>query len=709
LLQLREALSIEVGQHTLRQEGLISGIERLPAWCENLLYVEETDNTVRFSHHSIQEFLLVPDSGEHGALHIDPDQCDKLAGEVCITYVNLDNFQTALAERKREPLGPSAIKIDPSGIAEQTMQSAIQGGVGTRVGRLARQLVKTSNTGKTTNQRDFALSSPIPITSKAQGNADYPFFEYASRNWFKHTKSIESKDKNIWRLFGQMVQKPPRHSQGEPWHSTEWKNEAMARFRNHDEPRSECFAQVIQTTRSGVIRSSETSWSAVPEFSHLCFAFIYAELNGYWSLACRSFQLLTRFSGDSDGLNKLVCILTANKNHEACRNYCASLLSSGLDHRSLVAELRKAIARGISYFPALTNCAPFPPCDCGDQPPHNSKLDVCHVLGNGYRRKAEPHVQAFAIVMEILCNGGDVPNIRELGHLCDMEARAMMEARNAHGMLLLDVLVQGLLSSPNPDRIRFSDTPAQGPWSRPVIKRILLSDSISRFMEYTLNPTFLDILNGPASDSSPSKQSPTEYTICFLGLLETGFDGRQAPDEEYLHQYARSGELIKLHGDSIAAIFRNFVVPTLWPTYMATYIVKTLFWGSLLTSYKHMLHAHEDSFREAVWQNNWDVAAALIRHQPVSIESATNMGHFASIRLALLCENCWRCTRNVVRQLKSVDMHRYSFRLCANHISMFKNIAGSLGGIYNAEKESLLCPGHSTDALPEREGRLKRA
>ncbi|PNP79413.1 hypothetical protein FNYG_07248 [Fusarium nygamai] len=164
LLQLREALSIKPGQHTLRQEDLISGIERLPAWCENLLYIEATDNTVRFSHHSIQEYLLASDSGEHRALHIDPGQSDKLAGEVCITYLNLDNFQTTLAEKKREPLTPSAMKIHPSVIAEQTIQATIQGGVGTRVGRIARRFVKTSNTNKTSTQHGFSLGSPMPVT-----------------------------------------------------------------------------------------------------------------------------------------------------------------------------------------------------------------------------------------------------------------------------------------------------------------------------------------------------------------------------------------------------------------------------------------------------------------------------------------------------------------------------------------------------------------
>lgn len=58
LPQLREALSIEIGQQTLHHDSLINGIDRLPNWCENLVYVEETDNTVRFSHISVQEYLL---------------------------------------------------------------------------------------------------------------------------------------------------------------------------------------------------------------------------------------------------------------------------------------------------------------------------------------------------------------------------------------------------------------------------------------------------------------------------------------------------------------------------------------------------------------------------------------------------------------------------------------------------------------------------
>ncbi|KAF5617052.1 uncharacterized protein FTJAE_12808 [Fusarium tjaetaba] len=623
LLQLREALSIKPGQHTLGQEDLISRIERLPSWCENLLYVEETDNTVRFSHHSIQEYLLASDSGEHAALHIDPNQCDKLAGEVCITYVNLDNFQTALAERKREPLTPSAMKIDPSGIAEQTVQSAIQGGVGTRVGRLARQFVKTPNSNKTSVQRDFSLSSPIPVTSKAQGTADYPALEYASRNWFKHTKNINKDETEIWKLFGQLVQKPAEHSQGEPWHSTEWKKEAVTGFPKHDDSRSNCFSEVIRSQVRGGMAGIEAPSSNVPEFSHLLLAFLYAELNGYSALACRSFQLLLGLYAFSDELNKLVCVLLANKNHMACRNDCASFVPVDLDHQCLVEDLRKAIVRGISYFPALKEHMTGASCDCADSSPLESRRDICHVLEAGYRQVSEPHLQAFAIMAERMKAQGNIPT-SELG--------------------------------------------------------------------------------GPDSHYSPSRLAPLKYTICFLNLLEVGVQGEPAPKREEADRYALSGALFELHGDTIATIFHNFVIPTLWEPYMATYIVKTFFYGSLLPAPKHIVHAHEDCFREAVWRNNWDIAAALAKYKPISDYGAIHGGHFAFVREALLCGNCWRRMQNMVRQLTSKEMHQYSFKLCGDHNSRFKKISDSLQGIHDAKKETLLCPGHSTPALPERDG-----
>ncbi|KAF5242198.1 hypothetical protein FANTH_8830 [Fusarium anthophilum] len=611
LLQLREALSIKPGQHTLRQEDLISGIERLPAWCENLLYVEETDNTVRFSHHSIQEYLLASVSGEHEALHIDPNQCDKLAGEVCITYVNLDNFQTTLAERKREPLTPPAIKIDPSEIAEQTIQSAIHGGVGTRVGRLARQFVKTSNSNKTSTQRGFSLDSTLPITSKAQGIADHPFLEYASTNWFKHTKYINKKEKQIWRLFGQLLRKPAQHSQGEPWYSTEWANEAIGSPLASD-PRS-AYRNVLRAIYINMIYESNNEPDSGSDFPQLCLAFIYAELNGYCALACRSFQLL-------------------------------------IEHPWKISELERAFAIVTEALKAFADTADR------TKAPANP--------GHGY-----------------------IPKIFDLSRRCKVEVYTLFNAKSARGMLLIDLLIQGLLSIE-------------------MLNKGMISTTIAGFVAGFVGQENTPIPLSPSKLNLPSAmpQHPSiDYTIYFLDRLGREHTPAPTPDESIIDG---SEQLMVLHGETITAIFGRLVIPRLWPTHMASYIVQNLFREFQQHGLRHITRAHEDSFRGAVWNNNWDVAAALLEIQPASLDEVTSSGHFASIKEAVRCQNCWRCTQNVVRQLTSSEMHRYFFRLCANHVSDFNKIPGALGDIYNVGKGTLLCPGYSTDALPERDGKL---
>ncbi|KAL5588270.1 hypothetical protein FOBRF1_014798 [Fusarium oxysporum] len=181
LAQIREALSIEINQRTLHQDDLISGIDRLPTWCESLVYVEETDNTVHFSHHSIREYLLRPGSGKFFNLHIEDASCNQLAGEACITYLNLDNFQTALVQNHSQ----NGLKLDVGEIAGQTVQDAVRGSLGTRMGRLVRNVVKSQqHTGGSINQ------SVVPNLFP-RGIANFEFLKYASQNWFMHAAGRE--------------------------------------------------------------------------------------------------------------------------------------------------------------------------------------------------------------------------------------------------------------------------------------------------------------------------------------------------------------------------------------------------------------------------------------------------------------------------------------------------------------------------------------
>ncbi|KAF6822593.1 nacht domain protein [Colletotrichum musicola] len=97
--QLREALSVEIGQKYSQPERMINGIERLTIWCENLVQIEDTYETVHFSHHSIRTFLLQPSKGPFWEFHVDVPTVDHHIGEICLTYLDFSDFRTALINR----------------------------------------------------------------------------------------------------------------------------------------------------------------------------------------------------------------------------------------------------------------------------------------------------------------------------------------------------------------------------------------------------------------------------------------------------------------------------------------------------------------------------------------------------------------------------------------------------------------------------------
>ncbi|KAF5707436.1 heterokaryon incompatibility protein het-E-1 [Fusarium mundagurra] len=229
--QLREALSVEIGQQTLDNDDLISGIDRLPTWCQNLICVEDS-GTVHFSHHSIQQYLLSPDSGDFKDFHLNAEKCDSFMGELCITYISLDNFQLAVAPAKSSA-DSSHMDIDIGGVAEQTMRTVVGGSLGSFIGRLTREAVLAPQSRKHPSTKvqwnDSTLSSlPSRNFGPAQGTEGYSFFQYASEHWYRHRLSIDSDENEAtWRLLGQLLRKPRQYSLGEPWFQSAWINRIL--------------------------------------------------------------------------------------------------------------------------------------------------------------------------------------------------------------------------------------------------------------------------------------------------------------------------------------------------------------------------------------------------------------------------------------------------------------------------------------------------
>ncbi|UZP43279.1 hypothetical protein NXS19_011095 [Fusarium pseudograminearum] len=100
--QLQEALSIKVGDRVIDPRSRINGIEKLTQWCENLVRIDEEDNAVCFSHHSILEYLSKTDSGPWKDFHIDHQEADHHVGQICLTYLNIQSPSTALQHTRKK-------------------------------------------------------------------------------------------------------------------------------------------------------------------------------------------------------------------------------------------------------------------------------------------------------------------------------------------------------------------------------------------------------------------------------------------------------------------------------------------------------------------------------------------------------------------------------------------------------------------------------
>ncbi|KAF5566592.1 hypothetical protein FNAPI_1052 [Fusarium napiforme] len=294
--QLREALSVEIGQQTLDNDDLISGINRLPTWCQNLISVEESD-TVHFSHHSIQKYLLTPGTGDFREFHLEADKCDRFMGEMCITYISLDNFQRAVGFTRSFNTDPAHMNIDMGSLAEQTMHTAVGGNVGSLIGRFTREAFLPSRARKDGSGRvqctDSMLSSiPLQSFGTAQSTMGYTFFKYASEHWFKHQLHIDSsRNEATWRLLGEILRRPRQYSLNEPWFQPGWTkgvsevigNDVLFFGPGFDSYRETAVS--LETNNDGKIMNTAT-------VRDLCHGFMYAIQMGNAGLACRVFMLL---------------------------------------------------------------------------------------------------------------------------------------------------------------------------------------------------------------------------------------------------------------------------------------------------------------------------------------------------------------------------------------------------------------------------------
>ncbi|KAH7010053.1 hypothetical protein EDB80DRAFT_714408 [Ilyonectria destructans] len=196
--ELREAILIEVGQPYSKPDRFINDIQSISSWCENLVEVDEEHKSVRFSHHTILQFFLEQSSeSQFNKFHFNLEEADHHLGEICVTYLNFNDFKTTLA-RRHQPLPP----ITPATIAWSTLPHRWKS-------TAAIPLLGKSNSQTTAESSTIAvagtLSSFATVTARETLQLANPFLRYASIHWIFHTRNFQKESSTMWHTWKQMI------------------------------------------------------------------------------------------------------------------------------------------------------------------------------------------------------------------------------------------------------------------------------------------------------------------------------------------------------------------------------------------------------------------------------------------------------------------------------------------------------------------------
>ncbi|EHK21120.1 uncharacterized protein TRIVIDRAFT_153261, partial [Trichoderma virens Gv29-8] len=197
--QLREVIFIKIGQQYSKTERRSNGINHISSWCENLVHVDEELNTVQFVHQTVQQFFFKKCSKDRNSqFYIKLEDADHYLGEICVTYLNFNDFQTTLA-RRQQPLPP----MPPIAIADTALRSKWKTAASistilkfdTRGGSVAANAVEAL----ASYRRDDTGES------KERLHVGYPFLRYASNHWISHTSMFRKAESKTWNLWGKMI------------------------------------------------------------------------------------------------------------------------------------------------------------------------------------------------------------------------------------------------------------------------------------------------------------------------------------------------------------------------------------------------------------------------------------------------------------------------------------------------------------------------
>lgn len=220
--ELREALGVRPLQKAWDDSTYINDMKKAIACCGNLVFIEEEQQTVRFTHSSVKQYLLSSAVQESlSKYHVDLQKADENAGAICVTYLNLPVFNRQVAR-------VTGKGVNTLGITSAVMENSLPlGKSGNRLAlRLLRSRFQDKKSGKSVHSLLEQAARDTEVYRQHQYLRRYSFRLYATQFWLEHTKRAESKQ--LRRLLGNLIWESNWRDtlSGIPWTLDDWKKRA---------------------------------------------------------------------------------------------------------------------------------------------------------------------------------------------------------------------------------------------------------------------------------------------------------------------------------------------------------------------------------------------------------------------------------------------------------------------------------------------------
>ncbi|MCJ1349212.1 hypothetical protein MMC31_007448, partial [Peltigera leucophlebia] len=215
LEELREAIAVEPLQPYSDPERLVNDMSLIVSCCENLIVLDEQDKTVQFTHQTVKMFLLDGFRDRANAnFHFKQREIDHYVGEICVTYLNFNDFKRKLI-RKGPPL-PT-----PEAILEASLSvgpSSTSKSVWKKVARV-REYRRGYNPEPMHMFTGMVLHNNFGAVRGLQ--TEHPFVSYAAEYWLHHCADFKRTKTQTWHLWEELLVSKDEPA-AIPWEYTEW-------------------------------------------------------------------------------------------------------------------------------------------------------------------------------------------------------------------------------------------------------------------------------------------------------------------------------------------------------------------------------------------------------------------------------------------------------------------------------------------------------